>query len=241
MLDTPPEIRRKADLMRNDWRQAMRKLIFIAAIALLLMSCEDSVERPIDDDSDELDALPLMPLKLDNEWVYDYPGLYDEIVYWVDSTFTYTHQDSLLDMFAVKFTMGAGIYKHLYYKYDDALNRTMYWKIEPDNPEYRFRHPVDVGTQWTNEFNLFESTSIDKYSLLSKKRLITVPAGFFYCYHYQIERTYMGPDTTYSYCRNYYFKPGIGLIGIKNERTDPGNPHNIIETWERRLVSYSLE
>jgi len=222
----------------------MRSLIFIGAIACLLVSCDDSIERPINDDSnDSLDAKPLIPLKLDNQWTYDYPGLYDRIVYWVDSTFTYTHQDSLIDMYAVKFTMGAGIYKHLYYKYNGALSRTMYWIIEPDNPEYCFRHPVNVGDRWTNEFKFYVGNYyyFDEYTLLSKNRPISVPGGLFYCYDYQIERTVVSSEGTDRYVKNYYFRPGVGLIAIKKAEAYSPITVILIETWQRRLVSHSLE
>ena len=126
--------------------------------------------------------------------------------------------------------------------YEGALNRTLYWKIEPENPEFCFRYPVATGEQWVNEYSLWNYyTTIDHYTLKAKHARISVPAGIFRCYDYHIDRaltTNAGIDTTYT--MNYYFKPGIGLIAIKRTYADPDEPEKYIETWVWRLVSFNL-
>ena len=144
----------------------MRKLILIIAIAIFLTSCEDSVESPISDNSN---AKPLMPLELNNQWVYEDHLDNEPIVYCVDSVFTYTHQDSQIEMFSIRYRLGKGIYEHLFYYYGGSLNRTLPWRIEPDGPEYCFKYPVETGNQWTNEYHfLGYYYYIDEYTLVSK-------------------------------------------------------------------------
>lgn len=227
----------------------MKRIFFIIVMTILSTSCEDNVEGPI---SGNLNTKALMPYKLDNQWVYEFDGYGDvedydgQIVIYVDSVFTYIHQDSEIEMYSILYDPGLGpgigILRWVEYYYNGALNRTLYWKIEPDNPQDCFRYPVGTGANWINEFSFFNNfTTYDKYTVNSKRIRISVPAGTFHCYDYQIDRTYTNNvGETNSYSENYYYKPGIGLIAIKQSWNDPDNPENIIETWKWRLISCSL-
>ena len=210
------------------------------AFLYLFISCEGVFDNP--NSKPEVNK-PLVPLSLDNQWIYESDDFSGIIVSWIDSIFTFTHEDSQIEMCTLIQDLGDLDWseKYICYYADDSYNETLYWKIEPDNPTFCFKFPVENGNQWTNDF-LFagETFYFDKYTFQSKNKKIVVPAGTFLCYDYKIDRYREANDSLY-YSMNYYFTPGIGLIAIKRTELDSSNPERSIEFWSRRLMSLNVE
>ena len=242
------------NVMQHNSRIPMKRIFFIISLIVFSTSCEESVEGPV---SENTSRKALVPYKLHNYWVYEFDGYeylgeyYDgQIVLSVDSVFTYTHEDNEIELYQLLYDPridpaagpNIGLLRWVEFYYEGALNRTLYWRIEPDNPQICFLYPVPTGAQWVNEYtSINNDTDFDKYTLNSKVARISVPAGTFHCYDYQIDRTFTNnTGYTFKYLENYYYTPGIGLIAIKRTNVDPDHPDKIIETWKWRLISYSL-
>ncbi len=218
----------------------MQKHIFLLYLIFFLTGCQgifDSSNFEIQD------SRSLFPLAMGDEWTYVSDEYQGEIRYWIDSVFTYQYQDSLIEMFSVKFDIGwTGEY--LIFYYNGSFNNTLFWNIEPENPEFCFKYPVNTGDQWINDYRFSELMQsyycIDTYTCDSKSRIVVVPAGEFRCYDYKIERNVITPESL-TYSLNYYFSPGIGLIAIKRTESDPDNSDQFIEIWERKLISYKIQ
>ena len=219
----------------------MKPVFVVILFLILLISCEDGIENPA---SGTLDTIPLIPLEPTNQWVYEVEGnqYYSQITYLVESVATLQYQHTQIEMYDIVADYGVGTYKYVYFYCEGALNHTLHWKIEPDNPTYCFKYPVERGDSWENEFELFDTIEyIDEYRFVSKHSTVAVPAGTFRCHEYEIERTGLPNDGYISrYRDNYYFKPGIGMIAHKHTVINPEDPDDISVVWMRRLESYSI-
>lgn len=219
----------------------MKPVVVVISILILISSCEGKIENPA---TGTLDTVLLMPLEPGNQWVYEVEGnqFYSQITHLVESVAKYQYQDTQIDMYYIVADYGIGTYAYYYYYHEDAFNHTLHWKIEPDNPTYCFKYPVERGDEWENEFILeYTNEYLDEYRLVSKHSRVTVPAGTFQCYEYEIERTGITNDGYISrYRDNYYFKPGIGMVAHKHTVINLDNPNDTSVYWMRRLESYSI-
>lgn len=177
-------------------------------------------------DSDDSQLLYLVPLSIGNVWEYELEDksirkdsiesrevIENQHVYFLE-----TDYDTWKELKAIYNT------KQGYYE-------TKYFNIDLNDAMYYFKYPVEVGDTWQNTY-LFDRGWTDEYEVISLNEKIEVPAGDFVCYLYKVQREGDTKEINY-----YYFKPGIGLIAIKNVEADSnGNS----EKWIKKLYSYSL-
>ena len=180
----------------------MQKHIFVLALIFFLTGCQGIYDTY---NFDIQDNRPLIPLDSDNEWVYRSDEYEGEIRYWIDSVFVYEYQDESIEMYSVKFDEGwTGEYLAFYYH--GSFSQTLFWDIEPENPELCFKYPVNTGDQWINDYHfdylIAPYHRIDTYTCDSRSRVIAVPAGEFRCYDYKIERNIIRPESL-TYSLNY--------------------------------------
>ena len=220
----------------------MRISIFIIALIAIITSCDETIESP---NNGELNEEQLVPLKLHNQWVYEANNdfSYSQVIWTVDSVFTYSHDGEDIAMYSTLGDHGLGGWRHTYYYRNGSLNNTVYWKLEPDNPTECFKYPAETGERWSIEYSFYDNIDIRDYCLKSKNVIVRVPAGIFRCYEYQVQTTGVRPDTILSSGSlvNHYYTPGIGRIATKVISIDPDDSSHVEEKWTSRLVSFDID
>ena len=202
----------------------MKKLIFLFFIPILLSSCISSPNNG--SGSNDVDSL-LVPLTVGNYWDYELANTS------VRRDLIYTKEviDSQ-DVYFFWTDYGSWTGSRAIYNTQKGYYETRYWNIDLNNSMYYFKCPVMVGDTWENTY-VFDHGWTHKYECLSKNAKVDVPAGTFNCILYEVINQAGDGD----YLHHYYFKPGIGLIAIKEVVSDSSGQK---EEWEKKLNSYCL-
>ena len=198
----------------------MKWLLCLLLISFL--SCSDESTSP-----DSPETKYLVPLNIGNYWDYEFENKSvrrDS----VKSKEVIEYQD----VYFLEMDMGSWTGLKAIYNYFNGYCETLYFNVDFNNPTYHFKYPVKVGDSWENTF-VFDHGWTNKYKCLNKNVIVDVPLGSFSCILYEVE---MKTDVA-SYLHHYYFKPGIGLIAIKEVYSNSSGQK---ESWEKRLALYHL-
>jgi len=195
----------------------------VLVIIFILIGC---IRNPNSPDSAETEYL--VPLNIGNFWDYEFEN-------------KSVRRDSVKskeviedqDVYFLETDHGTWTSSRAIYNTQKGYYETLYFRIDLNNPMYYFKCPVMVGDTWENKF-IFDHGWTNKYECLSKDAKVDVPAGTFNCILYEV---IMQTQDGNNFLHHYYFKPGIGLIAIKEFVSDSSGQK---EEWKKKLNSYCL-
>ncbi len=207
----------------------MKSCVFLFLISsLLYIGCSDTTEPS--------ETTELIPLKVGNQWILENfhspgSGLPDETTY---DTLQIVGTTQSGDITYYNFTNNSS--KDTSYIYQKGND---YYSLDGSRIDYGYTYPAEVGkVNYRDTLYWPGDTVIVTYFLAEKDHPVSVPAGTFTCYKYQVDYRYTNDGSLYR--QNFsYIAPGIGPISDETYFPVVGGSMRLSD--RSRLMSYTLK
>lgn len=210
----------------------MKKFLTLIVLATLIYGCDNSTDTPATSEQ-------IFPLKIGNRFIY-LNEHYDYNTAVLDSTTI----DTI--MITSSKSVGGETYYSMTFRSVNRLPDSAYavnrsdgfWTLTDKGFTQIVKYPANVGDSWGGDSAYVNDKVVwrGKWVLKAKDEPVSVTAGIFKCYRYELD---LVDSIGTLYRRNIdWYSPSNGLIKSEEYYNSPGNYHLI---WRMSLTDLDLK